>query len=430
MITVSQIRGGRGYMERHLSSNDYYSEEETVVGHWRGKSALFLGLEGQEVTAQVFNALAMNRHPEHGDRLRPRDSKVSFHDFVVSAPKSVSIAVLVGGDERLREAYDECVEKAFARMESFAARRERKGKFHGTEETVRTGETIAAVYKHDTSRLLDPQLHTHLVYANVTWDQQAGEWFALQPKFMAEQSRVWIRGRFYRELEAACQRLGYRTQRDTEGFRLLDMPKKLEVIMSQRAVQKKRFEARYKEMFGHQPSKKRVDQFIKDRKGSAQKRFREEYEIRFGAKPTSQQVEKFVVDWRSDKMKRASSTQVAEIQRGRLTDSQWTSVQELVEKARVSEKVRIEEKSGQGMGFEIDQVSETPTPAQTARRVVSRREKVIQRQTSKALGRTEAIRRMKRGLTIVRALQGHPAALLASQIRAMAKDRNETKRRV
>lgn len=114
MITVSQIRGGKNYMERHLSSNDYYSENETVVGHWKGNSARFLGLEGQEVNAQAFTSLAMNRHPKTGEKLRPRDSKVSFHDFVISAPKSVSVAALVGGDERLREAYDQCAERAFS----------------------------------------------------------------------------------------------------------------------------------------------------------------------------------------------------------------------------------------------------------------------------------------------------------------------------
>ena len=159
------------------------------------------------------------------------------------------MAALVGGDERLREAYDQCVEKAFSRLESFAARRERKGEFHGTEQCVRTGESIAAVFKHDTSRLLDPQLHTHMVFANVTWDQDQGQWFALQPKFMAEQSSEWIRDRFYRELEKQCQHLGYRTQRDHVGFRLLEMPKGVETVMSQRTLQKNEFEARYQSCF-------------------------------------------------------------------------------------------------------------------------------------------------------------------------------------
>lgn len=321
MITVSQIRGGKNYMERHLSSNDYYSENETVVGQWMGKSADLLGIKDQAVTNQSFTALATNRHPKNGEKLRPRDSKVSFHDFVISAPKSVSVAALVGGDERLREAYDQCVEKAFSRMESFAARRERKGEFHGTEQCVRTGESIAAVFKHDTSRLLDPQLHTHMVFANVTWDQDQGQWFALQPKFMAEQSSEWIRDRFYRELEKQCQHLGYRTQRDHVGFRLLNMPKGVETAMSQRTHQRKQFEARYQELFRHSPSKKRVEWFIKDRKAAAQKRFREEYEARFGAKPSTKLVSEFVVDWRSDKMQTSSQEQVAQVRQERLTEA-------------------------------------------------------------------------------------------------------------
>ena len=42
---------------------------------------------------------------------------------------------------------------------------------------------------HDTSRDLDPQLHAHAVFGNVTWDAERGDWFALQP---AEMLREWL----------------------------------------------------------------------------------------------------------------------------------------------------------------------------------------------------------------------------------------------
>lgn len=431
MITVSQIRGGKGYMSKHLSANDYYSENETVVGHWQGKSALALGLEGKEVTAQAFDALAINRHPQHGGKLRPRDSKVSFHDFVVSAPKSVSVAALVGGDERLREAYDQCVEKAFARLESFAARRERKGKFHGSEEYVRTGETIAAVFKHDTSRLLDPQLHTHLVFSNLTWDQNTGQWFALQPKLMAEESKAWIRGRFYRELEAACHQLGYRTQRDHEGFRLLDMKKSTELAMSQRAAERKRFEERYEETFRHRPSKKRIEYFIKDRKGAALKRFRDEFEVAFGTKPTAQEVSGFVVDWRSDKMAKSSREEVAEIRKNqRLTNEQWSEVQQLVKQAREGNAQSPQKVPSQAFALENEPLSTAPPLAQKAKPIKVTKTKRETHRPVKTGNRAEIIRRMKRGMVVARALQGHPAALLASQVRQAARKRNEAQRRI
>ncbi|WP_411845636.1 MobF family relaxase [Roseibacillus persicicus] len=430
MITVSQIRGGTGYMSRHLSANDYYSEKETVVGDWQGKSAWALGLEGQEVTAQAFDALAINRHPEHGGKLRPRDSKVSFHDFVISAPKSVSVAALVGGDERLREAYDQCVKQAFERLESFAARRERKGKFHGSEEYVRTGDTVAAVFKHDTSRLLDPQLHTHMVFANLTWDQTAGQWYALQPKLMAEESRIWIRGRFYRELESACQRLGYRTQRDQEGFRLLDMRKSTEVAMSQRTVQRKSFENRYEKTFGHRPSKKRIEYFIKERKGAALKRFRDEFEVAFGTKPSAQQVSEFVVDWRSDKMATSSKEQVAQVRHHRLTEEQRSEVHQLVKQAREGERESLQQTQGQTLNPNNDTFAITPPPTHKEKPLKAAKTKAAQRHPVQTPHRAEVIRRMKRGMVLARALQGHPATLVAAQIRQTARKRNENQRRV
>jgi conjugative relaxase-like TrwC/TraI family protein len=430
MITVSQIRGGKNYMERHLSSNDYYSENETVVGQWMGKSADLLGIKDQAVTNQSFTALATNRHPKNGEKLRPRDSKVSFHDFVISAPKSVSVAALVGGDERLREAYDQCVEKAFSRMESFAARRERKGEFHGTEQCVRTGESIAAVFKHDTSRLLDPQLHTHMVFANVTWDQDQGQWFALQPKFMAEQSSEWIRDRFYRELEKQCQHLGYRTQRDHVGFRLLNMPKGVETAMSQRTHQRKQFEARYQELFRHSPSKKRVEWFIKDRKAAAQKRFREEYEARFGAKPSTKLVSEFVVDWRSDKMQTSSQEQVAQVRQERLTEAHQRRITEMVTQARNGRAQAVKTKMGPVIKIDEEKITKAPTPAKKRREEIRRKTKVRKQKKVRVETRADKIRRLKRGASAMRALHGHPASLLAAQIRSAAKNRNEAKRRV
>lgn len=429
MITVSQIRGGKNYMERHLSSNDYYSENETVVGHWKGNSAKVLGLEGREVNAQAFSSLAMNRHPKTGEKLRPRDSKVSFHDFVISAPKSVSVAALVGGDERLREAYDQCAERAFSRMEGFAARRERRGEYHGTEQCVRTGEAIAAVFKHDTSRLLDPQLHTHLVFANVTWDQEAGQWFALQPKFMAEQSAAWIRDRFYRELEKHCQQLGYRTQRDHVGFRLLDLTKGVETAMSRRTHQKQLFEARYKELFHHPPTKKRVEWFIKDRKAAAQKRFREEYQARFGHPPTPKQVRDFVTDWRSNKMATSSADQVAQARTNRLNVTQREQIAQLVTQARRTQDESPKLKPGRDLKIESEApIKEHPTPIQTKANSIRSRTKTRHKTKAKVASRSDQIRRLKRGISAVRALQGHPASLLASQIRNAARNRNANQR--
>ena len=53
----------------------------------------------------------------------------------------------------------------------------RKG---GLDENRITGNMVIARYDHDTSRELDPMLHSHLVAANLTWDHVEGKWNALQ----------------------------------------------------------------------------------------------------------------------------------------------------------------------------------------------------------------------------------------------------------
>lgn len=78
---------------------------------------------------------------------------------------------MVGGDERLVAAHDKAVREALAEAENYAANRVR---LHGANEDRTTGNWIEAAYGHDTSRELDPQLHTHAVAANLTYDGVEG----------------------------------------------------------------------------------------------------------------------------------------------------------------------------------------------------------------------------------------------------------------
>jgi integrase len=113
-------------------------------------------------------------HPDTGEFLRPRhgadrvnddgtkQSKArSLYDLTFSAPKSVSIQAMVGEDERLIAAHDKAVREALAEAENYAATRVR---LNGANDDRTTGNWIVAAYRHDTSRELDPQLHTHAYY--------------------------------------------------------------------------------------------------------------------------------------------------------------------------------------------------------------------------------------------------------------------------
>ena len=89
-----------------------------------------------------------------------------FFDFQVAAPKSVSVMSMF--DERLIEAHRESVRIAMAELERLAAVRVRDGENVRTNNYETTGKLVYAEFMHDTSRALDPQLHTHNVVCNVT----------------------------------------------------------------------------------------------------------------------------------------------------------------------------------------------------------------------------------------------------------------------
>src|SRR6202007_2378169 len=101
-------------------------------------------------------------------------------DATFSAPKSVSVTALVGGDERVREAHRESVRVALNELEKYT--QARIGNVHAPETT---GKFVAATFEHDTARPVDgyaaPQLHTHAVIFNVT-ERDNGQTRALQPQ--------------------------------------------------------------------------------------------------------------------------------------------------------------------------------------------------------------------------------------------------------
>jgi conjugative relaxase-like TrwC/TraI family protein len=160
----------------------YYKQDETVKGEWQGKLAASLGLSG-EVAPLEFSRLADGRHPQTEEQMvkhrRTQEysnadgttTKAVEHragwDATFSAPKSVSLTALVGGDERVREAHREAVTAALTELETYT-----QARIGGNHPAETTGKFIAAKFEHDTARPVDgyaaPQLHTHAVVFNVT----------------------------------------------------------------------------------------------------------------------------------------------------------------------------------------------------------------------------------------------------------------------
>ncbi|HCN5726933.1 TPA: conjugative relaxase, partial [Escherichia coli] len=164
------------------SAGNYYTDKDNyyVLGsmgeRWAGQGAEQLGLQGS-VDKDVFTRLLEGRLPDGADLSRMQDGSNKHrpgYDLTFSAPKSVSMMAMLGGDKRLIDAHNQAVDFAVRQVEALASTRVMTD---GQSETVLTGNLVMALFNHDTSRDQDPQLHTHVVVANVT--QHNGEWKTL-----------------------------------------------------------------------------------------------------------------------------------------------------------------------------------------------------------------------------------------------------------
>jgi len=222
--TQYNLTNAREYFEEHLCVGDYYDEGQRVAGQWIGAGAEQLGLSGK-VRADDFLRLCENQHPKTGETLTQRlntvrmnDGKEAvnrrvFYDFTFSPPKSVSVAALAGADERIVAAHDQAVWSAMRELENFAATRVRAGGGHGDRST---GNVAAALFTHDTSRALDPHLHTHCVIFNATFDPVEQRWKALQNYGML-QARKFAENVYYHELARQLRSFGYQINNHPRG---------------------------------------------------------------------------------------------------------------------------------------------------------------------------------------------------------------------
>jgi conjugative relaxase-like TrwC/TraI family protein len=308
MLTIRAMSNGQGYSARHLEHSDYYAEGERIVGQWQGRGADLLGLSG-EVTSAQFEAIRQGIDPETGEFLRQRQSADrvaadgstqsrgrNLYDFTISAPKSVSILAALGEDVRLKEAHERAVAEALGELESYAGTRVRQ---NGANEDRTTGNLVVAVYHHDTSRELDPQLHTHAVAGNVTWDGTEGRWKALQASGIYE-GRAYLTEVYRNALAREIRNLGYEIddRRDARGqdagFEIRGVSDSLLERYSQRSRQR--------------------DDAI------------EEFTKKNGRRPTDNEVAVLVRESRADKLVEISTEEVRERQKARLTPEEARSL--------------------------------------------------------------------------------------------------------
>jgi conjugative relaxase-like TrwC/TraI family protein len=123
----------RTYHAREFASEraNYWSRDQQGFSEWQGRLAEQWGLEGA-VGNDLFARLSEGQHPLTEEQLvrhqvsRTYDGKGGKEvtsvqhragwDATFSAPKSVSLTALVGGDERVREAHRDSVRVALGEI--------------------------------------------------------------------------------------------------------------------------------------------------------------------------------------------------------------------------------------------------------------------------------------------------------------------------
>ncbi len=227
--TQYRLANAKEYFEEHLGAGDYYSEGQSIAGQWFGKGAESLQIAGT-VRRDEFLQLCDNLDPRTGKRLTQRikttrnevneDGKTCevanrrvFYDFTFSPPKSVSIAALVGRDSRIVEAHNRAVVAALGELEQFATTRVHA---EGSLSDRTTANIVCAVFQHDTSRALDPHLHSHCILFNATFDPEENRWKALQ-NFEMLRARKYVENVYYHALARELGEFGYELDNHRRG---------------------------------------------------------------------------------------------------------------------------------------------------------------------------------------------------------------------
>lgn len=177
MLSIAGAVNSAGY---YMDKDNYYFLG-SMEARWMGEGAALLGLDGAVRETDFAQALA-GFLPGDIDLSRMSGGKNTHrpgYDLTFSAPKTASVLIVVHGDQALLKAWNESVAETLTEIEKTVTTRRMVG---GVNETVVTGKAVIATFNHDTSRDLDPQVHTHGVFLNATPTEEGWRTLATDTK--------------------------------------------------------------------------------------------------------------------------------------------------------------------------------------------------------------------------------------------------------
>ena len=241
-----------GYVQEKLTAHkSRESGTEYTTGYysaggapsqWLGSGAKTQSLSGSVENADLVKAMLgqINDGPDissRGGKTADAERRYAM-DLTLSAPKSVSMMALAGGDERLLAAHDAAVAAAMQYVQGSMVYA-RLGKAGADSEF--TGSITAASFRHETSRTVagvaDPQLHTHTLVLNQT-QRADGAWVSARLDFGHNNEKFALLDSIYKaELAKGVRAAGYDLEHTADGFEIKGLTRQQIEVFSARKAQ-------------------------------------------------------------------------------------------------------------------------------------------------------------------------------------------------
>tara|TARA_A100000171_G_scaffold42943_1_gene44645 strand:- start:6041 stop:8902 length:2862 start_codon:yes stop_codon:yes gene_type:complete len=225
----TSAESGKSYFQNALSRGEYYHDEkilnQEIVGLWGGKAAELLGIAGR-VDRASFDRLCDNLHPDTDERITTKtvDGRRVGYDLNFHVPKSVSVMLELGGDQRILTAFRDAVQHTMRELEKETETRVRKG---GADTTRKTGNLAWAEFVHLTARPVDgvpdPHLHAHCFAFNATFDETERQWKAADIGPI-KYDAPYFQATFHARLKGNLAYLGYEIERRRNSWELAGVP--------------------------------------------------------------------------------------------------------------------------------------------------------------------------------------------------------------
>lgn len=266
MISISAITSASGAASYYTSTDSrqsqeaigaYYTNQDQIKSTWQGAGADLAGLEGKAVTKEDLQKILEGKvqqigknglieEKQLGRTVKDKDgNSIKEHragfDLTFSSPKSVSLEAEVWGKTDVRDAHEAAIKTVMDFLQDKAAltrmstgQKDENGK--AITEIVKTGNLTFASFQHATSREGDPQTHTHVLVANVSYGPD-GKARSLESKGIF-QWRATADQVYKNELARGLEKLGYQVEWDQKrSFEIVGYSKEQLDIFSKRTEQ-------------------------------------------------------------------------------------------------------------------------------------------------------------------------------------------------